>query len=221
MELAAFEGLNATIAGDTTVSAAFTLKMRVESPGVLLLWCSNGAEVVVSYAGVALAWGDLPGFCVERSGDMELTVKPWGRGVGLSEELRRRLDTEWRAGTAQMLVHVKLFYSRSLSPADDIYEGQPTKHLDVDEIKHPYMNCNRLIWLTEGKTPTAFQIDSRAKVNPMKITQSSLSSLGARKWERITYLNLTLVREGFVWDAAPNQRVTASVYQEVEKARRV
>ncbi|TVU35347.1 hypothetical protein EJB05_17233, partial [Eragrostis curvula] len=121
MELASFEGLNATIAGDTTVSAAFTLKMRVESPGVLLLWCSNGAEVVVSYAGIALAWGDLPGFCVERSGEMELTVKPWGRGVGLSEELRRRLDTEWRAGTAQMLVHVKLFYSRSLSPADDIY----------------------------------------------------------------------------------------------------
>jgi hypothetical protein len=120
MELAAFEGLN--VSTHTTVSPAFTLKMRVESPGAMQSWCSNGGEAVVSYSGVALTWGKLSGFCVRGSAPLatELIVRAWGRGVGLSEELRRRLNTERSTGAAQVLVHVKLFYSPDCMSSDEI-----------------------------------------------------------------------------------------------------
>jgi hypothetical protein len=47
-------------------------------------------------------------------------VRAWGRGVGLSEELRRRLNTERSTGAAQVLVHVKLFYSPDCMSSDEI-----------------------------------------------------------------------------------------------------
>jgi hypothetical protein len=37
--------------------ATFSLKVRVENPRDRQPWCSNGRKVVVSYSGVALAWG--------------------------------------------------------------------------------------------------------------------------------------------------------------------
>ncbi|KAL6615916.1 hypothetical protein ACP70R_038186 [Stipagrostis hirtigluma subsp. patula] len=108
VEVAAFEGLNATLG--QTVSPAFSLKARVENPRALQPWCSNGGEVVVSYGGVALAWGDVPGFCVRRKAATELTLLPWGKGVGLSEDLQRRLASELLTGTAHVLAEMKLFY---------------------------------------------------------------------------------------------------------------
>lgn len=107
MELAAFTGLNATVG--PTVSPAFTLIVRVENPSALHPWCSNGGEVLVSYSGVALAWGHLPAFCVRRNAAAELTVLPWGWEVGLSEDLRRRLVLEWNMVAAQIMVEMRMF----------------------------------------------------------------------------------------------------------------
>uniref|UniRef100_A0ACD5WWZ6 Uncharacterized protein n=1 Tax=Avena sativa TaxID=4498 RepID=A0ACD5WWZ6_AVESA len=109
INLAALEGLNGTAVGRTTVSPAFNLTVRVENP-CLQPWCFNGGEVLVSYAGVALAWGPVPALCVRRSAAAELTVLPWGRDVGLSEDLRQRLLSEWPMGTAQVLVEMKIFH---------------------------------------------------------------------------------------------------------------
>ncbi|KAL6615913.1 hypothetical protein ACP70R_038183 [Stipagrostis hirtigluma subsp. patula] len=109
MELAGFEGLNATIGH--TVSPAFRLKVHAEDAHVLLPWCYNGGEVLVSYSNVALAWGHVPRFCMKRRVPTELTVVPWGRGIGLPENLRRRLDSERHMGTAKVMADMKLFYS--------------------------------------------------------------------------------------------------------------
>ncbi|KAJ1254964.1 hypothetical protein BS78_K302100 [Paspalum vaginatum] len=97
--LAAFRGLNNATLG-RTVSPAFDLTA----------WCHNHGELVVSYAGVALAWGRVPALCVPRRSSASFTVVTWGKGVYLSDELRQRLTTEWRAGTAKAFVDMKLHY---------------------------------------------------------------------------------------------------------------
>lgn len=108
-ELTWFEGLDATT--NNTVSPMFSLKTRINNPRVLLQpWCYNGGEVVVSYSGVALAWGHVPRFCVHKRTPTEFTVGPWGRAVGLSQDLRGRLALDTHTGTAQILVGMKLFY---------------------------------------------------------------------------------------------------------------
>ena len=107
MELAAFTGLNATVG--PTVSPAFTLKVCVKNPSAVQRWCSDGGEVIVSYSDVALAWGQVPALCVRGGATSELAVLPWGWEVGLSEDLRRRLVSEWWTGTAQLSVDMRLF----------------------------------------------------------------------------------------------------------------
>jgi hypothetical protein len=116
MGLVSFSGLNATVG--PTVSPAFTLNLHVENPFILQPWCSNGGEVVVSYSGVALAWCNAPAFCVRRRSASELTVLPWGWEVGLSEDLRRRLLSEWRNGTAQVSVEMMLFSPDCWMPSE-------------------------------------------------------------------------------------------------------
>ncbi|XBI65047.1 hypothetical protein VPH35_045009 [Triticum aestivum] len=107
VELAAFDGLDATLG--RTVSPAFNLTVHVKNTLSWQAWCSNGGEVVVSYSGVALAWGDVPVFCVPRSATTELTVLPWGWEVGLSEDLHRRLVSESQMHTAEVLLEVRMF----------------------------------------------------------------------------------------------------------------
>jgi hypothetical protein len=66
--------------------------------------------VVVSYSGVALAWGRVPGFCVQKRSTAKLTVVPWGKNVHLSQELRERFVSELKEGTAKVYVEMKLHY---------------------------------------------------------------------------------------------------------------
>ncbi|KAJ1286832.1 hypothetical protein BS78_03G382200 [Paspalum vaginatum] len=113
VELAGFDGLNATTLGNI-VSPAFSLKP----------WGSNGGKVVVTYSGLALAWGDVPGFTVQKKAATELALVPWGRGVGLSENLRRRLASELFAGTVQVMVEMKLFSdANDWGPTSSTYSG--------------------------------------------------------------------------------------------------
>lgn len=129
VQLAGYEGLNATTLGHTAVSPVFGLKARVENPRrVLQPWCYDSGEVTVSYSDVVLAWGDMPRFCVKRRLllPIELTVVAVGREVGLSEDLRERLASDLRMGTAQIMVNLKLFYEERKSPSPE-YQG-PSLH---------------------------------------------------------------------------------------------
>jgi hypothetical protein len=52
---------------------------------------------------------------MKRRVPTELTVLSWGRGIGLSEDLHRRLESERRMSTAQIMVEMKLLYDDRLS----------------------------------------------------------------------------------------------------------
>ncbi|KAG2613672.1 hypothetical protein PVAP13_4KG409100 [Panicum virgatum] len=121
VDLAGMEGLNAT--GGRTVSPAFVLTARVENPRALVPWCSAGGQAVVSYGGVSLAWGPVPAFCAPAKGSAELAVAAEGRGVGLSDGLRRALVAEWSAGTARAVVEMKLLYDGNGWSGTPAYEG--------------------------------------------------------------------------------------------------
>ncbi|CAL4966912.1 unnamed protein product [Urochloa decumbens] len=124
VELAAVERLNATAAaGRATVSPWFLLAAKVENPRALEPWCSIGGRAVVSYGGVSLAWGPVPGFCLPTKGAAEMEVAAEGRGVGMSEDLRRRFVEEWNAGTARVLAEMKLFYNGNGKSGTRAYEG--------------------------------------------------------------------------------------------------
>lgn len=66
--------------------------------------------LVVSYAGVSFAWGSVLDFCVARRGELELTAAVSGRGISLSDDLRRRFTTEGNMGTGRVVLEMKLFY---------------------------------------------------------------------------------------------------------------
>ncbi|KAL6614637.1 hypothetical protein ACP70R_036907 [Stipagrostis hirtigluma subsp. patula] len=121
MDLAAVDGLNGTVG--RTVSPGFGLTVKVANPRTWQAWCSDGGEVVVSYAGVSLAWGRVPSFCVARKGTAELTAAASGRGVGLSDDLRRRFATEWSTSTASVVAEMKLFYDGNGWPCMYAYRG--------------------------------------------------------------------------------------------------
>ncbi|XP_052153894.1 uncharacterized protein LOC127771969 [Oryza glaberrima] len=116
LDLAAVEGMDVAAAttagggGSTVISPAFNLTLRVENPRTFRPWCLDRGDVVVSYSGVALAWGRVPGFCVQKRSTAKLTVVPWGKNVHLSQELRERFVSELQEGTAKVYVEMKLHY---------------------------------------------------------------------------------------------------------------
>lgn len=112
VNLDAFGGMNTTtVAAGRTVSPWFILTVKAENTRAWQSWCCAGGELVVSYDGVSLAWERVPGFCMPRKGTVELTVAAAGKGVGLSDDSRRRFAAEWNTGTAQVVAEMKLFYN--------------------------------------------------------------------------------------------------------------
>lgn len=111
VDLAALEGLksNATV-GHTVVAPAFNITVLARNPNTCQAWCHNHGEVVVSYSGVALASGRVPGFCVQRRSEANFTVVALGKGIRLSDYLHGRLTSEWNAGAAKTLLEMKLHY---------------------------------------------------------------------------------------------------------------
>jgi hypothetical protein len=121
VDLAGFEGLNATVG--RTVSPGFNLMAKVENPRAMFRWCSVGGRAVVSYGGVSLAWAPVPGFCAPKKGAAELMVAAKASGVGLSDDLRRRFVADWNAGTARVVVEMKLFYDGNGKSGTRAYQG--------------------------------------------------------------------------------------------------
>jgi hypothetical protein len=108
VDLASFQSLN-NGTQSRAVSLAFNLTVHVDNSASFKACCHNHGEVVVSYSGVALAWGRLPGrFCVQRRSAISFTVVTWGNGVFLPDDLRRRFLPDWSVGTAKELVDMKL-----------------------------------------------------------------------------------------------------------------
>ncbi|GJN17893.1 hypothetical protein PR202_gb04999 [Eleusine coracana subsp. coracana] len=127
MKLAGFEGLNATLGH--TLCPVFHLKMHAENPRLLQPLCYNGGEVVVSYSDIALAWGHVARFCLQKSVPKEFLVSPWGRGVGMPDELLGRLTSDWHKREAEITVQMKVFYDDKVwSSSSGKYNGAILRH---------------------------------------------------------------------------------------------
>ncbi|KAL6614396.1 hypothetical protein ACP70R_036666 [Stipagrostis hirtigluma subsp. patula] len=92
-------------AGDTAaLSPAFNLTLRPRNT------CVDRAEVTVLYSGVALGWARVaPRDCAGRRWEKAVEVAARGEGIGLSQHLLERMSSEWRSGTAELDVDVKVF----------------------------------------------------------------------------------------------------------------
>ncbi|KQK22078.1 hypothetical protein BRADI_1g65020v3, partial [Brachypodium distachyon] len=118
VDLADVEGL----VNARTVSPSFNLTVRVANPSAVHTLCLNGGEALVSYAGVGIARSHVvPALCVPRGAAAELTVVPWGWDVGLTEDVRRRLVSEWRVGAAEVSVEMKIFHAIYWMPRGRTY----------------------------------------------------------------------------------------------------
>ncbi|TVU00057.1 hypothetical protein EJB05_54550, partial [Eragrostis curvula] len=119
----AFGGLTTTNATTAVVSPWFVLAAKVENPRAWQPWRCAGGEAVVSYGGVSLAWGRVPGFVAPGKGSVVVTAAAAGKGVGLSEGLRRRFAAELSNGTAKVVAEMKLFYDGNGLPGLYGYKG--------------------------------------------------------------------------------------------------
>ncbi|KAL6615914.1 hypothetical protein ACP70R_038184 [Stipagrostis hirtigluma subsp. patula] len=96
VELASFEGRNATL-------AAFNLKVRVENHRVLRPRCYHGGEVVVSYS------------CRHCMGP-SATLQSAGEGTdkvysgAMIQDWRRHLASDWQKGIARIMVQMKVLH---------------------------------------------------------------------------------------------------------------
>ncbi|XBJ03369.1 hypothetical protein VPH35_022545 [Triticum aestivum] len=66
--------------------------------------CLEGGSVAVSYAGAVLAWGRVPGFCVERHEQKHVKMVALGTEVALTDKLCRRMSLERREVEVDMML---------------------------------------------------------------------------------------------------------------------
>ncbi|CAM0883440.1 unnamed protein product [Alopecurus aequalis] len=86
------------------VSPAFNITLRLNDT------CVDRADVAVLYSGVALGWARVdPRDCVKRRWAKDVEVVARGAGVGLSQRLRHRMASDWRAGAMELDIHVTTY----------------------------------------------------------------------------------------------------------------
>ncbi|RLM56170.1 hypothetical protein C2845_PM10G18950 [Panicum miliaceum] len=90
---------------------AFKLLVRVDNGRIFGLRNGGGGDVLVSYAGVPLARGRAPAFCVETKKAVTVAVDATSAGVGVPEELFQLMSEERRrSGVAQLEIDLWLDY---------------------------------------------------------------------------------------------------------------
>jgi hypothetical protein len=109
VDIAGFDGLD----GPTTVvSPTFNLSLHgVSSSPISSESCefyNERGTVAVSYAGAVLAWGRVPEFGIREGAQKHVRMVALGAGVGLSDELRRRMASERRSRSAEVDVDMVL-----------------------------------------------------------------------------------------------------------------
>jgi len=129
------------------VSPAFDVTLRMNRT------CVDRADVVVSYAGVALGWARAePWDCPEKQRAKDVEVVARGSGVGLPMHLRDRMASEWRSGKMELDIDVTIFGTNTSAPhgAGDLplkvmtckvrFDGQKSEPLSFAWYElHPYI----------------------------------------------------------------------------------
>jgi len=109
VQLVGAKGLVSALApGAAAASPAFDLLMRVDN-GHIFDQCREGGGITVSYAGVPLAQGRTPSFCVGAKEAMTFTVNATTDGsAGVPGDLFRLMSAERRWGVPQLEVRMQL-----------------------------------------------------------------------------------------------------------------
>ncbi|KAM3365179.1 hypothetical protein ACQJBY_015124 [Aegilops geniculata] len=105
--------LTGITASSPTSPPAFNFTLHVENKGLVYENCFSHGQAAVSYAGVVIGEGRVPGVCAEpgRKGTAEVTALAHGGegGAPLPDSQRKRLEDEMRRGSAEFDVEAKLF----------------------------------------------------------------------------------------------------------------
>ncbi|KAI5000649.1 hypothetical protein ZWY2020_005238 [Hordeum vulgare] len=103
VHLTGYDGIDPGAAG-RVVSPAFNVTLRLNDT------CVDRADVAVMYSGVALGWARVdPRDCAKRRWAKDVEVVARGAGVGLSQRLRDRMASDWRAGAVELDVDVTTY----------------------------------------------------------------------------------------------------------------
>ncbi|KAL6616136.1 hypothetical protein ACP70R_038406 [Stipagrostis hirtigluma subsp. patula] len=103
------EGLDRST--DAATAPAFNLTLRVNYERGMAAWpaCGRGGSVVVAYAGVPLAHGDLPEFCAWVGVVGSVPVVAMSQGLGVPDELYERMERQrQRHERVPLTVHVRI-----------------------------------------------------------------------------------------------------------------
>ncbi|RCV34517.1 hypothetical protein SETIT_7G165600v2 [Setaria italica] len=102
----------ASSGGAPSLSPEFNLTLYAENTRLIAEKCFSHGRVAVSYGGVAVGEGRVPGFCAGARSTAEVGAAARGVGVRLPDGQRRRLEAELRWGAAEFDVEAKLFRDR-------------------------------------------------------------------------------------------------------------
>ncbi|CAN6170028.1 unnamed protein product [Urochloa humidicola] len=106
VQLLGVKGLEPTLAPGA-VSPAFDLLVRVDNGHIYDEYCESG-DITVSYAGVPLARGQIPSFCVGSKATLSFTVNATGEALGLPDDVFRLVSAERSWAVAQLEVRMQL-----------------------------------------------------------------------------------------------------------------
>ncbi|CAN6201619.1 unnamed protein product [Urochloa humidicola] len=106
LHLVGVKGLERALAPGA-VSPAFVLLVRVDNGHIYDEYCESG-DIIVSYAGVPLARGQIPSFLVGSKATLSFTVNATGEAVGLPDHVFRLVSAERRWAVAQLDVRMQL-----------------------------------------------------------------------------------------------------------------
>ncbi|KAK3165580.1 hypothetical protein QOZ80_1AG0034980 [Eleusine coracana subsp. coracana] len=104
VQLTGYDGIDLGCAA-RVVSPSFNITIRMNNT------CVDSADLAITYSGVALGWAAVePRDCEKRRWERDVEVVARGRGVGLSQRLRDRMASDWRSGTVELDVDVKMYH---------------------------------------------------------------------------------------------------------------
>ncbi|KAL6616135.1 hypothetical protein ACP70R_038405 [Stipagrostis hirtigluma subsp. patula] len=111
VKVAGVEGLDRSTGAATAPAFNITLRVNYDLLGNHRFGplCGKGGSAVVAYAGVPLARGDFPEFCVPAGVVGSVPVVATSEGLGLPDELYERMETQRRRHERVALaVHVRI-----------------------------------------------------------------------------------------------------------------
>ncbi|CAM0883437.1 unnamed protein product [Alopecurus aequalis] len=122
------------------VSPAFNITLRLNDT------CVDRADVAVLYSGVALGWARVdPRDYVKRRWAKDVEVVARGAGVGLSQHLRDRMASDWRAGTMELDIDVTT-YKEDPPSTDTEYPLIVHKQRINDKERLAGTDASQIVW---------------------------------------------------------------------------